>query len=199
MSEEAEAAIRGARDRLSRLDIDEAQRAALRKGITDVRVVLTVHVTGMSTPKAVERAKAEADRLWAWDGLTEPLFEAAEVEEPDCDDIEVSVLIGVTDLAPADAVRSVCAVFADRRWSQPAARTIPEHQFSYWEPTSRPSWGPFRIEVDVGPGLTPISEGQRRDMLDDQDFAHLHDILRMLDRGPTRPSRGVGRRRSSSA
>jgi len=150
------------------------------KTITDLRVVLTVHVVGMSALSAFELGKAEAERLWVWEDLAEALFEAAEPEEIEGGVIDVSVLVGVTELEPADAVRSACAVLADRTWSEPAVRTIPEHQYSYWEPETRPERGLVRVEVHAAPGLAPVSEGQRQDMLDDPDFAHLHDVLRML-------------------
>ncbi len=180
MSEEADALARGGREWLSRLDIDEAERASLWKSMTDMRVAIMVDVVGMSALSAFEFGKAEAERLWTWGGLAEALFEAAEPEEIEGGVLQVGVLVGSTDLDPADAVRSACAVLADRTWSEPAARTIAEHQFSYWAAAERPSRGPVRIEVHAAPGLATISEGQRQDMLDDPDFAHLHDVLRML-------------------
>ncbi len=179
MPEEADDYARAGREWLSQLDMDADQLASLRKSMTDVRVGVIVDVVGMSALTAYEFAKAEAERLWAWTELAEARFEANEPEEVEGGAIRVGVLVGVTDLNPADAVRSACAVFADRTWSDPAPRTIAEHQFSYWAADAQPSRGPIRIEVHAAPGLSTITERQRQELLDDPAFVHLHDILRM--------------------
>jgi hypothetical protein len=164
---------------LSTLDADEDQLTSLRKSMTDVRVAMMLDVVGMGALSAYEFAKAEAWLLWTWTGLTEERFEAIEPEQVEGGVMRIGVLIGVTALDPAEAVRSACAVLANRTWSEPAVRTIAEHQFSYWAADVRPARGPVRIEVHAAPGLSPITERQRQELLDNPDFGPLHDILRM--------------------
>lgn len=179
MPEKSDDYIRAGQEWLSRLDIDADQLVSLRKSMTDVRVAVIVDVVGMGEISAYGFAKAEAGRLWAWTELAEAHFEAGEPEQVEEGVIRVGVLVGVTELNPADAVRSACAVFADRKWSKPVARTIADHQFSYWVAAVQPSRGPVRIEVHAAPGLSPITERERQELLDNPDFAHLHDVLRM--------------------
>jgi hypothetical protein len=141
MPEKVDDYIRAGQEWLSRLDIDADQLALLRKSMTDVRVGVIVDVVGMGEISAYGFAKAEAGRLWAWTELADARFEAGEPEQVEEGVIRVGVLVGVTELNPADAVRSACAVFADRKWSEPDARTIADHQFSYWVAGARPDRG----------------------------------------------------------
>ncbi|MGH8573938.1 MAG: hypothetical protein ACREX8_15395 [Gammaproteobacteria bacterium] len=160
---------------LSTLDLDADQLAALRKSMTDITVAISVDVVGMDSLHAYEFAKAEAGRLWTWSQLSEAIFEASEPEAIDDGVIRVGVLVGVTALDPVEAVRSACAEFQDRTWSEPAARTVAAHQFSYWTPNERPEHGPVRVEVHAAPGLITITERERQEMLDDPNLRHLHD------------------------
>ncbi|PZS26941.1 MAG: hypothetical protein DLM58_19675 [Pseudonocardiales bacterium] len=174
----ADDCVRAAHEHLLGLGLDAEQLAALRKSMTDIRVAIQVDVLAMSALTAYEFAKAEAYRLWAWAELAEALFDANEPEEIEGGALRAGVLVGVTELAPAEAVRSACAVFADRQWSEPAPRAIPQHQFAVWKADLRPSRGLLRIELHAAPGLSPITERRRQELLDDQDFAYLHDLLR---------------------
>lgn len=178
MSGEADELVRAGEEWLSRLELDADQLASLRKSMTDIRVALMVDVVGMGELSAYEFAKAEAGALWGWPDLVEALFEANEPEDIAGGAIQVGVLVGVTELSPADAVRSACAMFPERRWSEPGVRTIAEHQFARWDADTAPARGPVRIEVHAAPGLSPITDHQRQELLDDPHYAFLHDVLR---------------------
>jgi hypothetical protein len=91
----------------------------------------------------------------------------------------VGVLVDVTELEPIQAMRGACAMLTHLRWSRPSARTVAARQFAFWEAASRTSHGCVRIEMRAGPGLAPIAERQRPEMLADPQLAHLHHILRM--------------------
>lgn len=178
VSEDADELVMAREEWLSRLELDADQLASLRRSMTDIRVALMVDVVGMGELSAYEFAKAEAGALWGWPGLVGALFEANEPEQVGGGAIRVGVLIGVTELSPADAVRSACAMFPERRWSEPGVRTIAEHRFAAWDADKAPSRGPVRIEVHAAPGLSPITERQRQELLDDPDYALLHAVLR---------------------
>lgn len=179
MSDDADDVLAVARAQLSELDLAADQLAAMVKSMTDVRVAVMVEFVGMGELSAYETAKAEAARLLSWTGLTEVIFDANEPETGPGGAVQVGVLVGVTTLEPAAAVRSACAALADRRWSAPQPRAIAEHQFAFWCADPVPSSGPTRIEVHAAPGLATVTERQRREMLDDPDLAHLHDLLRL--------------------
>jgi hypothetical protein len=128
---------------------------------------------------------ADAARLLSWTGLTEVIFDANEPEKPAEGVVEVGVLVGTTLLEPAAAVRSACTELADRQWSPPQQRSVPAHQFASWCADPLPERGVARVEVHAAPGLATVTERQRREMLDDPDLSHLHDLLR-LDQSPDR-------------
>jgi hypothetical protein len=107
------------------------------------------------------------------------MLEATEPEAVEGGALRVGVLVGVTELEPIDAGRGACAALTHLRWGRPSTRTVAAHQFAFWEAASRPSRGCVRIEVHAAPGLAPITERQRQEMLADPQFAHLHHILRM--------------------
>lgn len=184
MSCDADDVLRAAREQLSELDLAADELAATLKSMTDVRVAMLVDTLGMGELSAYETAKAEAARLLSWTGLTEVIFDANEPETGPTGAVHVGVLVGVTTLEPASAVRSACAALVDRQWSVPQPRTIPEHQFAFWCADPPPSSGPTRIEVHAAPGLATVTERQRREMLDDPDLAHLHDLLRQSQEPP---------------
>lgn|GEM_PF-3584930 len=163
---------------LSELGLSADQLTAVLRSMTDVRVAVLVDSTGMNELSAYELAGSEAARLLSWDGLTEVIFDANEPETVPSGAVQVGVLVGVTTLEPATAVRSACAALADRLWSGPHQRAIPEHQFAWWCADPPPSSGPVRVEVHAAPGLSIVTERQRREMLDDPDLAPLHDLLR---------------------
>lgn len=176
---DAEDLARAGRRMLSEQDLDPGDASVLQQSMSDTRVVLSVDTVGMDPVSAYQLAKSEATRLWAWPGLIDPLLDADEPEQIHGGVLRVGVLVGVTELAPVVAVRRACAVLKHRRWSAPSARTIAEHQFAWWEATPRPSRGAVRIEVHVAPGLSPITESRRQELLADPRFAYLHHILRM--------------------
>jgi hypothetical protein len=180
----ADKVLRGARAQLSDLELTADQLRALLKSMTDIRVAMLVDMVGMGELSAYELAKAEAARLLSWAGLTEVIFDANEPETAPSGIVQVGVLVGVTTLEPAAAVRSACVALADRRWSAPHPRTIAEHQFAFWCADPSPSRGPVRIEVHAAPGLATVTERQRREMLDDPDLAYLHDLLRLSQDPP---------------
>lgn len=161
------------------MDLAADQVTALVKSMTDIRVAMLVDAVGMAELSAYELAKAEAARLLSWAGLTEVIFEANEPEAVANGIVQVGVLVGVTTLEPAAAVRSACAALADRQWSAPRPQAIAEHQFALWCADPSTSRGPVRIEVHAAPGLATVTERQRRELLDDPDLAHLHDLLRL--------------------
>lgn len=179
MSGAADDLLSTARARLSELGLSGDQLTAALTSMTDVRVAMFVDAIGVNELNAYELAKAEAARLLSWAGLTETIFDAHEPETVPSGAIQVGVMVGVTTLEPAAAVRSACAALADRRWSRPYPRAIAEHQFASWCADPTPSWGPVRMEVHAAPGLAIVTERQRREMLDDPDFAPLHDLLRL--------------------
>lgn len=181
MPDAADDVLRAARARLSELDLDADQLSALLGSMTDVRVAMQVDVVGMGELSAYELAKAEAANLLSWAGLSEAIFEANEPETGRSGAIGVGVLVGVTTLNPDAAVRSACAALPGRRWSAPQPRVIAEHQFASWCADPLPVRGPARIEVHAAPGLAIVTERQRREMLDDPELAHLHDLLRLHD------------------
>ena len=179
MPESADEILRAARARLSELDLDADQLASLLRSMTDIRVAVLVDTVGMSDLSAYELAQAEAARLVSWPGLAEPILDANEPETVASGAVQVGVLVGVTDLEPAAAVRSACAWLTDRQWTSPRPRALAEHQFALWCPDPRPPRGVARIEVHAAPGLATVTERQRREMLDDPDLAHLHLILQL--------------------
>lgn len=184
VSDEADDLLRTAREQLSEPGLAADELAMMLKSMTDVRVAMMVETVGMGELTAYETAKAEAARLLSWPELTEMIFDANEPETGPGGAVQVGVLVGVTTLQPADAVRSACAALADRRWSAPQPRTIAEHQFAFWCADPIPSSGPARIEVHAAPGLATVTERQRREMLDDPDLAHLHGLLRQSQDPP---------------
>lgn len=186
MSQEGDA-LRAARAALSELGLAADELAAMVESMTDIRVAMLVDVVGTGELSAYETAKTEAARLLSWDGLTKVIYEANEPERAPSGALSVGVLVGVTALGPAAAVRSACAALTGRSWSAPRRRTVPEHQFAFWSAEPVPSEGPVRIEVHAAPGLATVTERQRREMLDDPDLAHLHDLLRMGQDPPPSP------------
>ena len=166
------------------LELAADQLAAMLRSVTDIRVAMLVDTIGMGELSAYETAKAEAARLLSWAGLSEVIFDANEPETGPTGSVQVGVLVGVTTLEPAAAVRSACATLAGRQWSPPQPRSIPEHQFAFWCADPIPSAGPVRIELHAAPGLATVTERQRREMLDDPDYAHLHDLLRQSQDPP---------------
>jgi len=185
VSGDADDSLAATRAQLSDLELAADELAALVRSMTDIRVAMLVETVGMGEISAYETAKAEAVRLLSWTGLTEAILDANEPETGPGGAVQVGVLVGVTTLEPATAVRSACAALADRRWSTPQPRTIPEHQFAFWCADPVPSSGPARIEVHAAPGLATVTERQRREMLDDPDLAHLHDLLRQSQEPPS--------------
>ena len=170
--------LRTALDQAAELEHDAEQLAALLRSMTDIRVGMTVDTVGMGELSAYELAKAEAARLLSWSGLVEARLEANEPETTPHGAIQVGVLVGVTTLEPEAAVRSVCAALDDRRWSAPQQGLIAEHRFASWSADPPAPQGPVRIEVHAAPGLAVVTDRQRREMLDDPDYAHLHEVLR---------------------
>jgi hypothetical protein len=156
-----------ARAQLSELGLAADQLARMLLSVTDVRVAMLVETRGLGELSAYETAKAEAARLLSWAGLVEVILDANEPETGPAGSVRVGVLVGVITLELAAAVRSACAALADRRWSAPQQRTIPEHQFAFWCADPVPPMGPVRIEVHAAPGLATVTERQRREMLDD--------------------------------
>lgn len=152
--------------------------AALLRSMTDLRIALIVDTVGMGELSTYELAKAEATRLLSWEGLVEVRLEANEPEAVPGGAIRVGVLVGVSTLAPDDAVRSACAALADRRWSEPRQGLVAEHRFALWCADPPVAEGPVRIAVHAAPGLAVVTDRQRREMLDDPDHSHLHDVLR---------------------
>lgn len=151
----------------SEFDLDAEQFAAWLRSTTDIRVGMHVVCVGLGALGAYETAKAQAARLVSWAGLTELRLDANEPETGPDGAVEVGVLVGVTALAPADAVRSACAELADRAWDGPHPLRIPEHQFAFWAADPPPDHGPVRIELHAAPGLAMVTERQRRELLDD--------------------------------
>lgn len=152
--------------------------------MTDIRVGMLVDTVGMGELSAYELAKAEAARLLSWAGLTEVILNANEPDPVPSGAVQVGVLVGVTTLEPATAVRSACVALADRRWSAPHPRTIAEHQFAFWRADPSPPRGPVRIELHAAPGLAIVTERERREILDNPDLAYLHDLLRLSQDPP---------------
>ena len=162
----------------SELDVAADQLTAWLRSMTDVRVGMHVVTAGMGELAAYETAKAQAARLVSWADLTELRLDANEPEPGPDGLVQVGVLVGVTALDPASAVRSACAELDDRVWDGPHALRIAEHQFAVWCADPAPAEGPVRVEVHAAPGLAFLTERRRREMLDDPDYAHLHHRLR---------------------
>ena len=154
-----------------RAELEEAADGltAWLRSLTDIRVAVLVDVVGAGELGAYELAKAEAARLLAWPGLVRAILDANEPETLPGGVVRVGVLVGVTTLDPAAAVRGACATFADRQWTEPRALTIPEHQCASWSADPPPARGPVRVEVHAGPGLATVTERQRRELLDDPE------------------------------
>jgi hypothetical protein len=165
-------------DQASALHRDADDLAALLRSMTDIRIGMTVDTVGMGELSAYELAEAEAARLLSWAGLVEVRLDANEPETAPSGAIQVGVLVGVTTLEPDAAVRSACAALADRRWSAPRQGLMAAHRFAVWSADPPVAAGPVRIELHAAPGLALLTERQRREMLDDPDHAHLHDVLR---------------------
>lgn len=87
------------------------------RDVTDIRVALIVESIGLDDLDASQLARKQAYRLWAWPHLTEAGFDVDWPEELDNGALRVSVLVGVTDLPPIEAVRGACAVFEDLSWT----------------------------------------------------------------------------------
>lgn len=170
--------LRTTLEQAAELDRDADELAALLRSMTDIRIGMTVDTVGTGELSAYELAKAEAARLLSWSGLHEVRLDANEPETTPSGAIQVGVLVGVTTLEPDAAVRSACAALADRRWSAPRQGLVAEHRFASWSADPPVAEGPVRIEVHAAPGLAFLTDRQRREMLDDPDHAHLHDVLR---------------------
>lgn len=183
MPDPADELLAAAREQAAELELAADQLASLLRSMTDVRVGVLIRAVGMGELSAYELAKAEAARLLSWSGLAELIFDANEPETSG-GAVEVGVLVGVTTLDPAEAVRSACAELTGRRWSPPQQRTVPAHQFAFWCAEPVPAQGLARVEVHAAPGLATVTDRQRREMLDDPDYSHLHDLLR-LDQEPS--------------